>query len=844
MSNSSTKISLFILIVALFSACNIVRKVPTGKYLLTKNEVLVNDKKVKSEEIVSQLVQQTNTNIFGYKLRLNMYNLAKNNTDSIFKAKYIKDPKKYIHQSKWLSKKQVDRLGQSFWYSGWHSFLRKTGEPPVIIDTLKAKKSVKRLKAFYTNNGFFKSKVTFKTNYLEKKRGKLNFMVNTGLPTFLDTISRKIDTQQLDSLYLKLKSKSFLKQGKQYKVEDFKNEQARISSYFLNHGVYGFQLLSVNFEVDTLKPNFKAPVKVLISNLIAKNGDSLKSKPYKIYKFGQVNIFTNDKASKNKTEIIDSATYKNFNIYSTTKLKYRPKAITDAIFIQKDSLYSDYSRTQTFRSLSNLQVFNYPSIEYVADTIKNTIKTNIYLTSKPKFHFDSNIDFTRSNIQRFGITGGLGLSIRNVFNGAETFQVGLRVNKGASRDFQISDGNLFDISEIGADIRLNFPRIFLPINTNRIIPKSMFPSSIISSGFAKQTNVGLDKENFTAAISYDWFPKKNITAGFDLINIQYVNNVNIKNYFTVYQSTYNQLNTISKKYNANSPDLGITDGGADNFIADVLSNKNPLFNQYTADYKIIKSIKERKDRLTENNLIFAANYTYSRDSKTDFFDKEFYSFKGKIESAGSFLTVASKLAKIPENEFGARKLFGLQYSQYIKFEFDFIKNWDLSNGKIFATRSFFGVAIPYGNSKSVPFSRSYFAGGSNDNRAWQSYSLGPGSSGGLNDFNEANLKIALSAEFRYKLFGPLSGAFFADCGNIWNVLDNETDEKKVFSGFSSLQGLALGTGIGFRYDFRFFLFRLDFGFKTYNPAKIGNERWFTELNFTKAVPNIGINYPF
>ena len=135
--NNNTKISLFILIFTVITSCNIVKKVPNQKHLLVKNEIVVNDKKIKSEEIVSQLVQQTNSSIFGYKLRLNMFNLAKTNTDSIFKAKYKKDPAKYKHQSKWLSKKQVDRLGQSFWYSGWHSFLRRTGEPPVIIDTLK-----------------------------------------------------------------------------------------------------------------------------------------------------------------------------------------------------------------------------------------------------------------------------------------------------------------------------------------------------------------------------------------------------------------------------------------------------------------------------------------------------------------------------------------------------------------------------------------------------------------------------------------------------------------------------------------------------------------------------------
>jgi outer membrane protein assembly factor BamA len=76
--------------------------------------------------------------------------------------------------------------------------------------------------------------------------------------------------------------------------------------------------------------------------------------------------------------------------------------------------------------------------------------------------------------------------------------------------------------------------------------------------------------------------------------------------------------------------------------------------------------------------------------------------------------------------------------------------------KSISSTTFFGIAIPFGNSDNIPFSRSYFSGGSNDNRAWQPYSLGPGSSGALNDFNEANM--AFSTEFRFKLLGDLKGA--------------------------------------------------------------------------------------
>lgn len=848
MKNISTKISLFILITVLISACNAVKKVPSNKYLLTKNQVVVDSKKNKEEAVLEQIIQQPNTSILGFKLRLNMFNLAKENTDSIFKAKYTARPDKYYRKSKWLSKKQVDRLGKSFWYAGWHSFLRKTGEPPIIIDTTKVKRSAKRLRAFYFNQGYFDAKATFEASYKENKRGEIKYIINKGEPSFLDTISREIETPELDSMYVATQKDSYLIQGKQYKTENFENERSRITSYFRNHGVFYFQQQNVNFVVDTTTK--KTPVIISISNQLKKEGDSTTTKPFKIYKIGEVNIFTTDLSSKNKTKSATSTVYNNYNLYSTDKLKYRAKAITDAVFIQKDSLYSDENRTLTLRSLSNLRVFNYPNIEYVEDTITKTLKANIYLKSKDKYSFRANADFTHSNIQYFGISGSTSVGIRNIFRGAETLELGLRGNLGASKDFANPDNQFFNISEIGADLRLLFPRMFLPFKTTRIIPKRMFPTSMISAGFAKQRNIGLDKESFTSIINYNWNSSKTTNLKFDLINIQYVKNVNVKNYFKVYQSTYDQINQLSHIYNTNASyidsngNLTIEEGGSDGFINGALNNEFPTLLPESADYRTIKSIKERQDRLTENNLIFASNFTYGKDTKTDLFDKEFYSFKFKIESAGNVLGLISNAAKIPENADGTKNIFGLQYSQYFKTEFDIVRHWDLGHGNTIAFRSFFGIAIPYGNSNSIPFSRSYFAGGSNDNRGWQSYSLGPGSSGGLNDFNEANMKFTFNSEFRFKFFNNFNGALFADCGNIWNVFDNEKDEKKIFTGFKSLETLALGTGIGFRYDFKFFLMRLDFGYKTYNPAKDVGERWFREINLSKTVLNVGINYPF
>jgi outer membrane protein assembly factor BamA len=106
------------------------------------------------------------------------------------------------------------------------------------------------------------------------------------------------------------------------------------------------------------------------------------------------------------------------------------------------------------------------------------------------------------------------------------------------------------------------------------------------------------------------------------------------------------------------------------------------------------------------------------------------------------------------------------------------------------------------------------------------------------------MKISLNSELRFNILGNFNGALFVDLGNIWNVLDNVTDKSYQFNGIKSLETVALGTGFGLRYDFGLFIVRGDLAFKTYNPAKIENERWFRELNLSKSVLNIGINYHF
>ena len=372
----------------------------------------------------------------------------------------------------------------------------------------------------------------------------------------------------------------------------------------------------------------------------------------------------------------------------------------------------------------------------------------------------------------------------------------------------------------------------------------MIPYTTISVGYSKQTNIGLDKQNFTSSLVYNWTPRKNTTFRYDLLNIQFVKNINPGNYFNVYRSSYKALNQFAINYGAD-PSYFDTDGnliinnGVNSFLSDVNTG---VIVPSTNDTKAINSIVEQKSRLTEDNLIVASSISFAKTSKKDLSDNTFYAFKAKIESAGNLISLIAGASKQTQN--GSKTAFGVAFSQYIKTEFEYIKHWDLRRKKVLAAKAFCGVAIPYGNSNSVPFSRSYFAGGTNDIRAWQSYGLGPGKTGSINDFNEANMKLLFSTEFRFNIFQKLNGALFVDAGNIWNVSDIVTNTDAIFSGLKSLENIAVGSGFGFRYDFNFFIIRLDLGFKTYNPANSENEKWLKEMRFNKSVLNIGINYPF
>ncbi|MDC6354613.1 MULTISPECIES: BamA/TamA family outer membrane protein [unclassified Robiginitalea] len=854
--NLPAKIGLILLCLVICS-CNALKRVEEDEQLLTEYSIHADGEKITDPLVNSLVLQKPNSRLLGIPLRLHLYNLAKKDADSSYQAWLNRKDGRRERLESLLSKKQVKRLGESFFVSGYSDWLKRVGEAPAVIDTARINRSVQRLSSYYTNRGYFNNSGSYQLDSTGRQRAAVRYQLDLGEPYLVDSLSRRIASPAIDSIYALNRDASLVREGDVFDLGNFTQERERLTTLFRNSGVWNFQESSITYDIlrDTLsRDDQQMHVELNIDNLRRRGDSAVTDEAYRVRRMGNIHIYP-DHRFQDGTQKADTVRYDNYIIHFDGRLRYKPKVLADAIFLDQDSVYRDIDRLRTYRQISNLNTFRYPNIELI-EAPGDRLDANVYLSARPRNSLAVDFDVTHSNIQRLGFGLGASLITRNVFGGAETLSLSARGTFGLLSDD--TQGEDF-FSEIGGDINLIFPRIWFPlVDGGNIIPYYMLPKTRMTVGTSFQKNIGLDKQTLNAVLGYSWSSTDFKKHLIELLNIQFVRNVNPDRFFNVYQSSYGRLNDVaSDPEYLNNPDLagfyepGDTPEDPPNLtipegttgFTDAIINQG-LAPTDSQDYADVFRVEERRQRLTENNLIFTSNYTYTKNSKTGINDNSFYQIRWKLEGAGNLLAVFTNIVPFNENDSGKKLVFGVPFSQYLKGEFDFIRHWELNATDVLAFRTFIGLAVPYGNSDDIPFVRSYFGGGSNDNRAWFPYSLGPGSTSNLNDFNDANFKLAMNLEYRFPLVGDLKAALFSDVGNIWNVWDSEDDPAATFNGFSSLEELALGTGFGLRYDFTYFVFRADLGFKTYNPAEPVGKRWFRDYNFANSVLQIGINYPF
>lgn len=789
-----TKIKLILILILFISGCSLQKTISNKDFIVEKTNIKIDGKIIKNDSLKELITLKENSKFLGIPISALIASSAKKNSDSLFK-KWISKKNKKEKLTNIFSQKQLFQINK--YYNNFNDWKKNNGEKISLIDSSKINKSIENISLYFKNIGYLDNSVSFTVNKKPQKKASIDLNVKQGPRYYIGNIVSKIESKIIDSIYNKNKFNSFLKENEFFITENFDLERNRLYNLFRNNGVYGFQINSIVFSVkiDSTRNNYSLPVDIII------NGDD-----YKIFKIRNINL-----------EEIDNE----------TKFKFNKGFLQSKIKFRKNSVFNDSLRKSTLKSLNNLDLFNFPSIQYT-EASDNTLDANIILNNKKKFGLGFGFDLKQSDIEDIGI------AFENRFKSRNFFKNGENLNLSASGSIGKSGNKT--ISQTNYDLTINFPRfLFFENYTDNLENKTTF----LSFGSSNQRNIGLDRNSFKLDFNYGW-TKNNKFIDFSAIQIELINNKNIENYFNIYSNSYGQLNFISSKYTSDSKyflndQLNIPNG-INLFIEDVL-NGNIIID--SDDFSLLSYIEGRRQRLISNNLIIGSSFQISNNYDNRYDKKNFRQWKLKFKSSGN---LASLL--INKNSEGKKLISDLEFSQFLKIESSFIRHWDVSDNSLFAMRYFGGIAIPFGNSNNIPFSESFFGGGSNDNRAWEVYKLGPGSSGAKNEFNEANLKLALNLEYRFKMFGNFNGAIFTDIGNIWNVFDDTEEESRSFNGFKDLNELAIGSGIGVRYDSGLFIFRLDMGLKTYNPALIKKDRWFNDFSLKKAVFNIGLNYPF
>ena len=798
MNRNLIKINLLIIVLAFFSSCNLTKEIEKNQIILKNIDISLNEKLIKSDSLNPLITIKENSRILGVPFPALLGSTAKLESDSLFED-WLNTKNKRKKLKNLLSEKQLKQLKR--YNSNFNNWKLKNGENIAIIDTSEIENSVRNLNLYFQNLGYLNNEIDFEVKKEKEKIANLVFHIYASGRYFIGENQSNIDSKIIDSIYKANSNKSKLKNNSFFNSMNFDIERNRLFNLFKNNGVYDFQINSILFsaEIDSTNNNLSIPIKTNIY------GDD-----YSISKISEINIIQSD-----------SINSFNFNEnFIKSKLKFK-----------SGDVFNDSLRKASLRELNDLDLFNFPSIQYIKNK-DNSLNTNLLLNSKKKFGLGFGFDLKQSDIEDIGIAFENRFKSRNIFRRGENLTLSFSGSIGKSGKTQIS--------QINYDLILDIPRFLLAsekMSNVRVSNKR----TLINLGSSNQRNIGLDRNSFKLNYTYSWNTKKTFFS-FSPSEIALINNKNIGNYFNIYSSSYKELNLIANKITSNpiyynNGDLEIPTG-INLFIDDVLEVK---FTSITEkDFKKVSFIEGRRSRLISNNLILGPSIKFSNKSENVFQGNNFNRWNLKIQTSGNIANLFVK----KDNSQSFKTISDLRFSQFFKTEFTYIRHWSFENNSLFAFRFFNGLAIPYGNSENIPFSESFFGGGSNDNRAWQVYKLGPGSSGAFDEFNEANFKIAFNFEYRFKMFGNFDGAFFADVGNIWNLLDNTEDSSRTFNGFSDLSELAIGNGVGLRYDSGLFIFRLDMGLKTHNPSLDKGKRWLTDFSLKKAVFNIGLNYPF
>jgi outer membrane protein insertion porin family len=696
---------------------------------------------------------------------------------------------------------------------GFRHFVKtKLGQVPIYMEDVDKDRTTLLLRGTLKNHGFFQAEVESR-EIVKNKKGKIIYTAHIHSPYRVNELTYP----ELDTLFSNIdsvKNESYLKKGQRYNLERLQAEQERIEEALENKGFYFFDDRYLIFEADSTVGDRNVDLLLTLEPGVPK-------KATRVYKIGQVTIFPNYSLSRDSViRASDTLFINGYNYIDRLKM-FKAKVITKVINLKPGNIYRREDREYTLSHLMSMGSFKFVDIQFEElENDSTTLNTNIFLTPYLKKSIRADLQATSKSNNFVGPGMTIKYTDRNVFKGSERFDV--TANAGYEVQISRKVPQPLNAFELGMETSLSFPRFLTPFNIYYPTRKFL-PTTDMKLGFQLQQRINFFRLNsFNLASGYTW--RENTLKNHELFPVDI-------NYMRVGDKSPEFEEVVSRN----------------RFLAQSLENQFIMGARYA--YTLNTQVnRERMEKFREQK-----------------FERSHFYFNGRIESAGNLVHLL--MGGGFENEADTtdfNKIFGSAYSQFVRGEADFRYYFQVSKKNKIATRVAFGMGYAYGNSVTLPYIRQFAVGGSTSVRAFPARSLGPGTYDVRTEATgeerilfldqRGDIKLESNAEFRFDIFNVLKGAVFADAGNIWLWRDDPDREGngEQFKRSQFLKELAVGTGVGLRADFNFFVLRFDLAFPIRKPWLPEDQRWvFDQIDFGSSswrsenlVLNIAIGYPF
>lgn len=666
---------------------------------------------------------------------------------------------------------------------------RTFGKAPVLMSWVNPELRAQVAQGVLRNNGYMHAAVSHeRVQTGNPKKSKIRYDVYMGPLMVIDTVEYTNFLYEADSLLKARRKDAVIKRGTPMAVSLLDQERTRITTLFRNNGFYFYQQGYASFLADTTEMPGRARLRLQMA-------DSIPPAASRKWYIGNINV---DMVKKFGDKINNEVGNQVFTFrFHGKKPPLRPRVLMKYLRLRPKQMYSYRRYTNSMNKLNGTELFSMLQMGFTprdSSATCDTLDVNLQCVFNKPYDFYIETNYKNKINGRTGPELVLGFTKRNAFRGGEKLDLNLHGSyewqTGGKLKGSSSEVNSY---EYGADASLEFPRLLIP--------------------FLKDT------EFFNT-------PTTRAKASLNVLNRP--------GYFRMHTATGEWLYTWQRRRQHRhelSP----------------LTLQYQRLNYRTQKFDSIMTENPYLMATMEDVLIPKMRYTYTYSSPRRHTNP--VRWETTLTEAGNIVSLGYLAAGKKWDEEG-KTMFKNSYAQFVKLETDITKKWQLDMKSQLVAHVGAGVIYAFGNTTSAPYSEQFYVGGANSIRAFTVRTIGPGSYSTdvkrLSYLDQTgDIKLQANLEYRFNMFGNLYGAAFLDAGNVWAIRDDGYRQGAQFKAKNFLKEMALGTGIGVRYDLDFLILRLDWGIGLHVPYDTGKGGFYNIKKFSDAQSiHLAVGYPF